>query len=106
MTADFAVRLIVLANHAGNNAYAVLSSIGISGQTATGGRAVIMDARAANWDTIFIDEVIVIDLTKLLPAALLALTDANLKTWCDANIPAWFDGTLSGGRIGGIGGLH
>lgn len=48
-----------------------------------------------------LDKVLLINLTTLFGAGLEPNT-----AWCDNNIPIWFDGTLSGGRIGGIGGLH
>lgn len=65
----------------------------------------IRDQRIMNWNEIVVKKCMLFDLTSLLPADLLALSDADLKTWCASNIPYWFDGTLTGGKMGGIGGL-
>ncbi len=57
------------------------------------------DAATANGKVMKAKEVIVIDLTNILPADILALSDANLKAWCDLNIPYWFDGTANSGSM-------
>jgi hypothetical protein len=63
------------------------------------------DAITANEQELIIKKAILIDLNLILPLSLLNLSIINLKAWCDLNIPVWFDGKMSGGKIGGIGGL-
>jgi hypothetical protein len=64
------------------------------------------DASTSVGKVLEIRECCAIDLSVVLPADILTLSNNDLKTWCDVNIPNWFDGTLSGGKFGGIGGLH
>jgi hypothetical protein len=58
------------------------------------------DAATANGKIMEVREVLAIDLTATFGAG-----NEPTLAWCDANIPAWFDGTMSGGKMGGIGGL-
>lgn len=89
-----------------NQAYRVSGIATIDGAQ-TGKVRVILrhayaDAGTANGKVMIAREVMSIDISTL-PAEIQAMSDANIKAFCDT-IP-WFDGTMSGGSMGGIGGL-
>jgi hypothetical protein len=73
-----------------------------SGNVRVTGTHVYADAATANGKVMEVQEVMGIDISTL-PAEIQAMSDANIKAFCDT-IP-WFDGTMSGGVMGGIGGL-
>jgi hypothetical protein len=59
-----------------------------------------VSANYTSGDTWKFSSFLAIDLTALFGAG-----NEPTVAWCDNNFPAWFDGTMSGGSMGGIGGL-
>ncbi|MDD4157756.1 MAG: hypothetical protein PHY08_14430 [Candidatus Cloacimonetes bacterium] len=90
--------------HSGSGNYELLSGIRTAASDKSTGFIRVQDSNASGWADVYVKEFMGIDLTIVLPADILALSDANLKTWCNHNLPCWFDGRLSGGSFGGIGG--
>jgi len=66
----------------------------------SGGVRVNIGRTSAQTAEYYVDAIMAIDLTALFGAG-----KEPTVEWCDANLPVWFDGTMSGVKMGGIGGL-